>query len=1167
MNLLNDLLKYYSYSLADGDIQQISKDELNSCITFQHIEFTKESDKLSAYFKSIKLKEENSKSTPIAIAPFYLAKKINREDPLNDLKFFPFWIPALLTADGSILPPKEGEMPWFLRDSLEPYILSKSEIPCISSVKEVNDALNLTIFNYNNWDLYWNSCENLFLNLTNTKFHNYVHEEAVVCSDITIIHKEISKATISVSKLYKAIKNTPTKPELIVEVLQNQQRVQSEVNTDKSVFLEPGHYGQFNKSFPLSTSQRQTIHSFIKDQKETPSSVLAVNGPPGTGKTTLLQSIIANELINHILQNKNAPRIIATSANNQAITNILDSFQNINNIERWLPNLPTLGTYLTNNNANNYQTIRNDKQGFNGFYFTEFENNTDNFNHLKSYFLSKYNSYQTNSTCITIENAVSNLKKEVLENCKKIDLILSSFHDRLTFETNFFPLNTIQEKKNILEEKEKNLLALRNNLNNIKKYQREDFDLFFNANSQSILEKVFKKQNAKRDKKIQLYLASSPIEAINSCKSYDEASSKLLDILKQKTQDLTNEEIVIKNLRAEISNATTILNNYIINNEYLESIWANYLLDFSDSEKATKERLFENISVYEQINIILDLTLRYKSFVLSIHYWEGQWLLKKQESDCKQNKGLQAINEFYERSSCLTPLFVSTLHSLPNFCNYFQFVDEKWEQEYIYNLFDLLLVDEAGQVTPEMGIPAFSFSKRALIVGDTKQIEPIWKINYTRIDKANLTEAGVLNHFDFETLVDKNILCSSGSLMHLAQNASRFKTDFNLGGTMLTEHRRCNNNLVAFCNEYVYNGKLQPLKGNLDFNSFNYNGYTFDIPPFAYLNISGHSNKKNGSLKNSIEADAIAKWIKTYEKHIINFYNKNGNSKTIDELIAVVTPFKGQLNEIKNSFKKFKISNKIIVGTVHSLQGAEIPIVLFSPTYGVNHTSNDYFFDRGFNMLNVAITRAKDHFIVIGNMRVFNNNNGHLPSNGLAKYLFNNPENELPSAFLFDTLDPNSEFRVATLKKHQQCIKEVFEKAISKVIIVSPFISINAIKADGIIEKIVSFKQKGQNKKVIVYTDSDLDKTNGTLKSHSALGREALINAGVELKILKGIHNKALIKDNDTLIEGSFNWLSATRDIDNKYYRHEVSQILSKSESKIQIPQLLLELDLIKEIK
>lgn len=100
-----------------------------------------------------------------------------------------------------------------------------------------------------------------------------------------------------------------------------------------------GHVGQMGGEYPLSASQREAVSCFQEIEE---GEVLAVNGPPGTGKTTLLQSIVANMYVNAALNNDKAPIIIATSTNNQAVTNIIDSFGKISpigisNLEcRWI---------------------------------------------------------------------------------------------------------------------------------------------------------------------------------------------------------------------------------------------------------------------------------------------------------------------------------------------------------------------------------------------------------------------------------------------------------------------------------------------------------------------------------------------------------------------------------------------------------------------------------------------------------------------------------------------------------------------------------------------------------------------------------------------------------------------------------------------------------------
>jgi len=77
----------------------------------------------------------------------------------------------------------------------------------------------------------------------------------------------------------------------------------------------------------------------------------------------------------------------------------------------------------------------------------------------------------------------------------------------------------------------------------------------------------------------------------------------------------------------------------------------------------------------------------------------------------------------------------------------------------------------------------------------------------------------------------------------------------------------------------------------------------------------------------------------------------------------------------------------LTVGTVHGLQGDERLIVIFSSVYGENDRSVGKFYDNGPNMLNVAVSRAKDAFIVFGHPDVFGATNAGSPSGVLRSKL------------------------------------------------------------------------------------------------------------------------------------------------------------------------------------
>ena len=75
--------------------------------------------------------------------------------------------------------------------------------------------------------------------------------------------------------------------------------------------------------FPLDPSQRQAVrHACRLSEGE----ILAVNGPPGTGKTATLRAVIASYWVQAALTQDRPPIIVGCGATNQAVTNITEAF-------------------------------------------------------------------------------------------------------------------------------------------------------------------------------------------------------------------------------------------------------------------------------------------------------------------------------------------------------------------------------------------------------------------------------------------------------------------------------------------------------------------------------------------------------------------------------------------------------------------------------------------------------------------------------------------------------------------------------------------------------------------------------------------------------------------------------------------------------------------------
>ncbi|UHG94373.1 hypothetical protein [Spirosoma oryzicola] len=106
---------------------------------------------------------------------------------------------------------------------------------------------------------------------------------------------------------------------------------------------------------PQNTLDRWAMNTpclFHREKAFITSTMLVVNSPPGTSKTTLQQSIVANVVVKHALMGGDPVNILAYSTNNQVVTSVIDSFSTVKPkvgffYERWLLQLTGFGSYLS----------------------------------------------------------------------------------------------------------------------------------------------------------------------------------------------------------------------------------------------------------------------------------------------------------------------------------------------------------------------------------------------------------------------------------------------------------------------------------------------------------------------------------------------------------------------------------------------------------------------------------------------------------------------------------------------------------------------------------------------------------------------------------------------------------------------------------------------------
>lgn len=907
-------------------------------------------------------------------------------------------------------------------------------------------------------------------------------------------------------------------------------------------------------TFPLADAQKEVLQCLLAANN---GEILAVNGPPGTGKTTLLLSVVASLWAKSALEKKAPPIIVAASTNNQAVTNIIDAFGKDFSTGsgsfagRWMPKINSFGAYYSSQ-------AKSDKAGKiyqTKDFFKQIETQ-DYYNVAKQYYiqcakkafpnLSKMDCKVNDIVTKIVTEIHNEMKKEVasLERIKNSWENLSTIRKKINEDHGEVVLIEIKDK---YEKLQQNLLEEKNIWQNIKDSWQE---YLIDENICYAIFTWIPPVKQKRLLKAHSYLKKiwpanqdpQGWQSINSISPFIE--NKIEDLKKSISENEKKIEDLKKLIKKE--------------EECLED-WCTALQPLDITNET------QSITI-EQADNFADTKIRFRIFLLTTHYWEGQWLIDIEKKlpalndNWERKKGKDHIKECWNLRMKLTPCIVSTFFMLPS---EFEYVGYNYANNYLYNFADLLIVDEAGQVLPEVAGASFALSKKALVIGDTHQIEPIWSIP-DKVDIGNLQTAKIICTQDieaeYETLKKLGKPSANGSVMKIAQQASRYHREPTMEpGMFLYEHRRCYDEIIGFCNELVYDGRLKPMRGSISPEEAIF-------PPMGYLHIDGICQQtSSGSRFNKLEATVIAKWLAENQEKIENKYNE-----PIHKIVGIITPFGSQVAEIKKAIKKLESNikvegeeNSLTVGTIHSLQGAERKIIIFSTVYSKHANGN--FIDENKSMLNVAVSRAKDSFLVFGDMDILDPSSAK-PRGKLAKYLFAKESNELFFEYLAREDLTKSKNIVCQLLKdaeeHDIFLKKTVKETQKEILIVSPWVTLTAIQQTQILPIMEAAVKNGI--KISVYTDYELNTNYSNSRRNNETSEEVkkimsqFQDKGIDARFVKKVHSKLVIKDSDLLCIGSFNWFSAQRK--GNYVRHETSLIYQgKNDNLVNEIQLLKE--------
>jgi very-short-patch-repair endonuclease len=253
------------------------------------------------------------------------------------------------------------------------------------------------------------------------------------------------------------------------------------------------------------------------------------------------------------------------------------------------------------------------------------------------------------------------------------------------------------------------------------------------------------------------------------------------------------------------------------------------------------------------------------------------------------------------------------------------------------NLFDYVVIDEASLCDPATAIPALYRAKRAVIVGDEKQLK-----HRVILGKERLAAAAVRNKLSDS---DHVVLSFEKSLYEIAESRTSLAQV-----RMLDEHYRSLPQIIGFSNVKWYGGILKNMR-KTPINDLKDNCVLF-------IEVAGGRNIDRVVYEEIKKASDIT--------HELISQKRRQTSQTIGIITMTEEQAKHAKSHFESEFSLKEISDyKIKIGTPQSFQGDERNTIILCPGIemdghfrAVSHALDE-------NRFNVAVTRAKNQVIVV----------------------------------------------------------------------------------------------------------------------------------------------------------------------------------------------------------
>ena len=253
-----------------------------------------------------------------------------------------------------------------------------------------------------------------------------------------------------------------------------------------------------------------------------------------------------------------------------------------------------------------------------------------------------------------------------------------------------------------------------------------------------------------------------------------------------------------------------------------------------------------------------------------------------------------------------------------------------WVTEHLQQSVDVLVVDEAGQMSLANVLAVSSAAQSLVLFGDPAQLDQPQKGSHPPGAEASALE-------------------------HLLGDALTMPAD---RGVFLPETRRLAPAICEFTSRVFYDGRLEPIAG-LEKQQIDgpapFSGSGLRFSPVVHRGNTNQSDE---------EVTRVKEIVDELLSGATRFVDRKGEARALTARdILVVAPYNAQVTALRS-----RLGGDVQVGTVDKFQGAEAPIVIYSMTSSsADDAPRGLEFLYSLNRLNVATSRAQALVILVGN--------------------------------------------------------------------------------------------------------------------------------------------------------------------------------------------------------